>query len=202
MLGGPPVWATGLVLVRERCGVEGSLSKCRAVLSMFDKVTCRSTASSTGQPYLPCTGPQSLAGRASQVALVVKNPPANTGDRCKRLRFNLWVRTIPWRRKWQPTPVFFPGKSHTQGRLAGCSLRGRKESDMPEWLSMAVAGGSLWEAGLSGSSAFPVQLLALSLTCLPFVRGLRGSFSRPPWSHLPKCGTHATNVIFGSALNV
>jgi len=29
---------------------------------------------------------------------------------CRRQRFNLWVRKTPWRRKWQPTPVFLPGK--------------------------------------------------------------------------------------------
>ena len=28
---------------------------------------------------------------------------------CKRSRFNLWVGKMPWRRKWQPTPVFLPG---------------------------------------------------------------------------------------------
>ena len=43
--------------------------------------------------------------RASQVALVVKNPLANAG-RCKRRGFHPWVRKIPWRRKWQPTTVF------------------------------------------------------------------------------------------------
>ena len=34
-------------------------------------------------------------------------------------RFNSWVRKIPWRRKWQPTPVFLLGKSHGQRSLAG-----------------------------------------------------------------------------------
>ena len=34
-----------------------------------------------------------------------------------------------WRRKWQPTPVFLPGKSHGQRSLAGCSPWGRWESD-------------------------------------------------------------------------
>ena len=34
--------------------------------------------------------------------------------RCKRCRFNPWVRKIPWRRAWQPTPVFLPGESHGQ----------------------------------------------------------------------------------------
>ena len=37
--------------------------------------------------------------------------------------------TIPWRRTWQPTPVFVPGESHGQRSLAGCSPQGHKESD-------------------------------------------------------------------------
>ena len=57
--------------------------------------------------------------RASQVALVVKNLPANAGG--KRQGFNPWVRKIPWGRKWQPTPVFLPGKFNGQRRLAGYS---------------------------------------------------------------------------------
>ena len=36
---------------------------------------------------------------------------------------------IPWRRKWQPTPLFLPGESHGQRSLAGYSPRGRKELD-------------------------------------------------------------------------
>ena len=36
--------------------------------------------------------------RATQVALVVKNPPTQAG-KCKRPRFHPWVRKIPWRRK-------------------------------------------------------------------------------------------------------
>ena len=31
---------------------------------------------------------------------------------CRRHRFNHWVGNIPWRRKWQPTPIFLPGKLH------------------------------------------------------------------------------------------
>ena len=52
---------------------------------------------------------------ASQVALVVKNLPANAG-RHKRWGFDPWVGKIPWRRAWQPTPVFLPGESHGQRR--------------------------------------------------------------------------------------
>ena len=60
---------------------------------------------------------------ASQVALVVKNPPA---------RFDPWVRKIPWRREWIPTPVFLPGKVHGQRSLVGYRPWGRKESDTTE----------------------------------------------------------------------
>ena len=44
---------------------------------------------------------------------------------------------IPWRREWQPTPVFLPGKSHGQRSLVGYSPWGHKESDTTEQLSTA-----------------------------------------------------------------
>ena len=43
----------------------------------------------------------------SQVAQLIKNPPASAGDR--RHGFSPWVGKIPWSRKWQPTPVYLPG---------------------------------------------------------------------------------------------
>ena len=48
---------------------------------------------------------------------------------CRSHRFNPWVGKIPWRRKWQPTPVFLPGKSLGQRNLAVYRPRGRKESE-------------------------------------------------------------------------
>ena len=59
---------------------------------------------------------------------VVKNLPANAGD----AKDEPWVRKIPWSRKWQPTPVFLPGKFHGQRSLVGCSPWGRKELDTTE----------------------------------------------------------------------
>ena len=47
----------------------------------------------------------------SLIAQLVKNLPA--------IWFDFWVRRIPWSRKWQPTPVFLPGKSHEQRSLMG-----------------------------------------------------------------------------------
>ena len=49
---------------------------------------------------------------------VVKNPPASAGDD-ERHRFHPWVRKLPCRKKWQPTPVFLPGKSHGPGEPGG-----------------------------------------------------------------------------------
>ena len=68
---------------------------------------------------------------AFQVALVLKNLPANAGE-AKRHRFHPWVGKIPWTREWQPTPVFFPGESHGQRSLLGYSPWGHKESDTTE----------------------------------------------------------------------
>ena len=50
--------------------------------------------------------------------------------RLKRYRFDSWVKKIPWRRSWQPTPVFLPGKSYGQRSLVG--LWGLTESDTTE----------------------------------------------------------------------
>jgi len=40
---------------------------------------------------------------------------------CRRFGFNPWVGKIPWRRAWQPSPVFLPRESHRQGSLVGYS---------------------------------------------------------------------------------
>ena len=48
--------------------------------------------------------------------------------RHKRRGFDPWVRKIPWRRKWQSTPVFLPGKSHGRRGLVGYHPWGHKES--------------------------------------------------------------------------
>ena len=45
---------------------------------------------------------------------MVKNLPAMQ----ERPRFDPWVRKIPWRREWQPTPVLSPGEFHGQRNLA------------------------------------------------------------------------------------
>ena len=53
-------------------------------------------------------------------------------SRPRRRGFDPWVRKIPWSRKWQPIPIFLPGKFHGQRSLAGYSPWGHKESDKTE----------------------------------------------------------------------
>ena len=67
---------------------------------------------------------------ASQVVLVLRSPPTNAGD--VRLEFYPSVGKIPWRRKWQATPVVLAGESHGQRSLVEYSPCGHKESDMTE----------------------------------------------------------------------
>ena len=69
---------------------------------------------------------------ASLLAQMVKNPPA-----VQEPRFDPWVGKIPWRREWQPTPVFLPGEVHGQRSLVGFSPWGRKELDTAERLTLS-----------------------------------------------------------------
>ena len=59
------------------------------------------------------------------VAQMIKNLPT-----MQETQVDPWDRKIPWRRAWQPTPVFLPEKSHEQRNLVGYSQWGHKESDM------------------------------------------------------------------------
>ena len=61
---------------------------------------------------------------------MVKSPPANAVDRETWARSR--VRKIPWRRKWQLSPVLLLRKSHGQRSLTGSSPWGRTESDTTE----------------------------------------------------------------------
>ena len=51
---------------------------------------------------------------------------------CRRCGFNPWVRRTPWRRKWQPTLVFLPGKPHRQRNLGAKQSLGSKRSDVTQ----------------------------------------------------------------------
>ena len=94
--------------------------------------------------------------RASLMDQVVKNLPAIWETQVQFL-----VGKIPWRREWQPTPVFLPEKVHGQSSLVSYSPWGRKESDTTEWLTLSLS---------------PISLLVCLLTSLVFVSYFWGSW--------------------------
>ena len=69
----------------------------------------------------------------------VKNLPA-----CRRWGFDPQVRKIPWRKAWQPSPVFLSGKSHGQMSLVSYSPQSCKELDMTEATQQACRGKLLY----------------------------------------------------------
>ena len=71
--------------------------------------------------------------KGSLVAQVVKSLPA-----MQEAWFDPWVK-IPWRRKWQPSPVFLPGEAHEQRSLAGYSPWDRREPDTTEQTPLLLA---------------------------------------------------------------
>ena len=79
----------------------------------------------------------------------------------RRHGFDPWVGKIPWRRKWQPTPVFLPGESHERRSLVGYGPRGRKELDTTEWLHFPLG-----ELGLVSCIGFMLGRGVENCTCL------------------------------------
>ena len=78
--------------------------------------------------FRPCHLAASLVAQ-----MVVKNFLSTM----KEIGFDPCVGKIPWRGKWQPTPVFLPEEFCGQRSLVGCSPWGHKESDTTERLSVS-----------------------------------------------------------------
>ena len=109
-----------------------------------------------------------------------------------------WGR-FPWRRKWQPTPVFLPGKPHGWRSLVGYSPWSHKESDTTEWLH------SLTRKRTSSTTPLlevplcchPPVLLAASMAWRVFgaaeLRLVSSCLHLPHW---PALGTQRTAVLF------
>ena len=86
------------------------------------------------------------------MAVVVKNPPAKF-RRCKRCRFDPWLRKVPWRRAWQPTPVFLPffPWAEEPGRLQSTGSQRVRSTEVTWWSeseSRSVLSDPLWSLGL------------------------------------------------------
>ena len=73
-------------------------------------------------------------------------------------RFSPWVGKIPWRRAWQPTLVFLPGKSHGQRSPLGYSPWGHKESEMTEATEHSTQKNTYTKNKITEASPIPIQL--------------------------------------------
>ena len=96
---------------------------------------------------------QGFPGGASDKELALQS------RRHRRFSSNAWVRKIPWRRKWQPTPVFLLGESHGQRSLAGYSYGVTKSRT---WLST----GQQLETDSRTTPSFTLLMLPCLLPCL------------------------------------
>ena len=78
----------------------------------------------------------------------------------RRHRFDPWIRKIPWRKAWQPTPVFLPGESLWPEEPGGLQSMG-SQSDMTEWLSTHVAAWTIiWKKKhKNGKYSMELQIL-------------------------------------------
>ena len=114
---------------------------------------------------------------------------------CRIRGFDLWIRKIPWRRKWLPTPVFLPGKSHGQRSLVDYSPWGHKELAMTEetqhackpkltiktgWVLVSSLSLSVWQWPISlppnSSVNHILKEVFLNLTALLPTEGQKMSF--------------------------
>ena len=67
-----------------------------------------------------------VCGVAQSWTQLKQRSSSSSSLQCRRSRFCPWVGKIPWRRKWQPTPVLLPGEFHGQKSLEGYSPWGCK----------------------------------------------------------------------------
>ena len=99
-------------------------------------------------PWTEEPGRLQSMGSTEQLTLSLWDFPGGTSGkeptcqcrRHKRCRFDPWVGKIPWRRAWQPTPVFMSCESHGQRSLVGYSPLGHRGSDTTEATEQEVYG--------------------------------------------------------------
>ena len=129
-------------------------------------------------------GPASLTQIINHHALSLMGLPWRLRGKesaCQRRSrgFDPWFRKIPWRRKWQPTAVFLPGKSHGQRNLAGYSSWGLKRVGH-DWSNLNNS-SSLLLAGILVKSSGPQG--CFSPPCIPdqVIETLGPCFPRGSW---------------------
>ena len=126
----PHPWAQGKWKGRDQ-DVRGQGRTCQSI-----KLSKEELGGGGRAPNLNCLVPSIFVpyhccGLPCPGGLDGKESACNAGD----LSLIPELRRFPWRRTWQPTPVFLPGESHGQRSLVGYSPWGHKELDMTERLS-------------------------------------------------------------------
>ena len=138
---------------------------------------------------IPGSGRSPGGGNASHFGILGGFPYGSDGKasayKCGRPGFDLWVGKFPWRRKWKPTPVILPGKSHGRRSPVGYSPWGRKEPDMTERLhftSVFLPGKSHgWRSLADYSQCMPVCSVTSVESDSWWPYGLRPSRLFCPW---------------------
>ena len=82
--------------------------------------------------------------------------------RLRRLGFDPWVKKIPWRRAWQPTPIFLPEKSHGQRSLGSYSLKGSRVGN--DWAQAQDDNGASWHFNQASDSKAGLSAKMTELT--------------------------------------
>ena len=129
--------------------------------------------------------------------------PAFQCRRCKRWGFDPWVRKIPWRRAWQPTPVILPGESHEQMNLVGYSPIGSRRvrhdwSNLAQhrliWSEVAQPCLTLWDpmdCSLPCSSVHGIfQARVLEWVAISFSKGSSPPRDQTLISYISHIGRH------------
>ena len=125
----------------KRALASGLESLMRGKTQVFNQPRGAATSLLDAQKRLPrrknISGSSSQAGTPGYIVSKMQSFPGGSNGKesaCNAadLRFNPWVGKIPWRREWQPTPVFLPGEFCGQRSLGGHSPWGCKESDTNE----------------------------------------------------------------------
>ena len=133
-----------------------------------------------------CQQDRQCAGARAAVLVVVPDmrgfPVAQWSRPCLQetwVQFETWVKKIPWRRKWQPTPVLLPGKSRGERSLAGYSPWGRKRVRQDLATKQLTGHGACW------SKPFWSCLLCDPMNCNPQAPLFMGFPRQEFWSGLP-----------------
>ena len=123
--------------------------------------------------------------------------PACQCRRRKKPGFDPWVGKMPWRRAWQPTPVFLPGESHGQRSLVGCSPWGHEESDVTERRSAVEE----WKRRNRPSPLVPVSLLPSGqLAIIEYLEETRPTPRLLPWDPKKRAQVRMVSDLIASGI--